>query len=253
MPAGSSQRSGSWRLQSGAALWSLFGGLALLGGAAAVLWWGWSWVADPQTLPLREVRIVGEFRHLQPDRLQGLVARQVRGGFFSVNVDGIRRTLMQEPWVRDAAVRRIWPPGLQVMVFEQAAVARWGETALLNADGRVFTPPAETLPAGLVWLDGPEGSEAQVLERLRGLQRQLQQLPGAVVRLELSDRRAWSFQLDPGPMVIVGRSDFDARVERFAEVFRLLLAERLAEAEQVDLRYTNGFAVRWRTAGDRHG
>ena len=128
-----------------------------------------AWLSDPKTLPIREVFIEGEFRQLKPPALEALVARQVRGGFFTVPVAEVQHGLRRDPWVKAASVSREWPDGLRVTVYEQRAVARFGERGLLNPEGVLFTPPAASYPAGLPLLDGPEGTEAQVLMRYHRL------------------------------------------------------------------------------------
>jgi cell division protein FtsQ len=45
--------------------------------------------------------------------------------------------------------------------------------------------------------------------------------------------------------VILGRNDVDNRIKRFTGVVLGSLHEELDRVEQIDLRYTNGFAIRW--------
>ncbi|KOR28470.1 hypothetical protein TI04_10915, partial [Achromatium sp. WMS2] len=68
----------------------------------------------------------------------------------------------------------------------------------------------------------------------------------SVVKMSLSDRRAWNIDLANGTHLSVGTKDLEVRIDRFLTYFpRLPQPENV---EQVDLRYTNGFAVRWRAA-----
>jgi cell division protein FtsQ len=86
-----------------------------------------------------------------------------------------------------------------------------------------------------------------MLQRLKQAQAALAPLGLKPARIRLSDRRAWTIELDDGLEVILGRTDFDLRLERFAQLVPAALGERLREAGQLDMRYTNGFAVRWRS------
>ncbi len=45
---------------------------------------------------------------------------------------------------------------------------------------------------------------------------------------------------------ILGRRDFENRIERFVHVVKKNLGEKLLQAKEIDMRYTNGFAVRWK-------
>lgn len=201
----------------------------------------------PMTFPIRQVEINGEFLHLSPAALQSVAEDVVRGGFFNVNVEAVRRAVLREPWVRGVSVRREWPQSLNLQVQEQQAVARWGDAGLLNTEGEVFRPDPATFPAGLPILIGPAGTELLMLERFRFVEQVLAGQGLQVMALTLSERRAWSLDLATGPDVILGRSQFVARVQRFAVAAQNELAGRLDTLRVVDMRYTNGFAVQWNT------
>lgn len=228
--------------------WLLILGVFVVADMMALMAWAAVQLADPNTLPIREVRIEGEFRQLKPERLRATVAAEVEGGFHTVQVAAIRAALLKDPWVKEVSVWRIWPDGLQVTVYERRAVAQWGNRGLLDPDGTLFSPAEDSYPAGLVKLEGPDGSEAQVLAKLRELERLLAGLDRGIAHLTLNSRRSWCFGLKTGPAVIVvGRADFDKRVRRFAAKYTELSREESGEWSHVDLRYPNGFAVSSRT------
>lgn len=203
------------------------------------------YMMNPMTLPIRHVEINGEFVHLAPQALQAVAENVVRGGFFNVNVETVRQAVLDEPWVRDVTVRRVWPQSLSLQVQEQQAVALWGTAGLLNTDGVLFKPDPATFPAGLPRLSGPVGTETLLLERFRYVQEifAVQQL--RIESLTLSERRAWRLGLVSGQQVVLGRTQFVERVQRFADAVQHELAGRLDAVRVADMRYTNGFAVQW--------
>ncbi len=215
---------------------------------ALMLWIGY-YLINPTTLPIKQVRIEGEFRNLSTSALQELVSNKVRGGFFNINVTTVRNVVLTEPWVRDVSVHRVWPDGLQVFVSEQTAVARWKDTGLLNKSGEFFAPEKTTFPMDLPILTGPEGTQAIMMEKCLYLQRLLLPFDVRLTELYLNDRRSWLFQLNNGLRVVLGRKDFDNRAARFIDLVPIALGSKLYEAEQIDMRYPNGFAVRWKEGG----
>lgn len=210
---------------------------------------GFVWMMKPATLPIRQVHIEGEFLRLDTLRMQELVTDKVRGGFFNIDVTAIRNTLLALPWVNDVSVHRVWPDGLRVIVNEQTAVVRWNETGLLNEQGHYFSPEKNTFPRNLPLLEGPEESQELLLERFKLLK---QTYGLSVVRLQLNERRAWKFELANGLSVVLGRRDFESRVERFVNVVVNNLGEKSSQAKEIDMRYTNGFAVRWKQRVTEH-
>ena len=204
---------------------------------------------DPGTLPIKQVRIEGEFRNLSTVVLQDLVGEEIKGGFFNIDVAAVRNALLTEPWVRDVSVHRVWPDSLQVFVTEQVAVTRWKNTGLLNKSGVLFVPDKSTFPEGLPVLSGPDGTQAMMMEKYFYLYKQLEPLSMQISVITLDARRAWSFETDSGLQVVLGRNNFDERVERFVELIPDNLNQNPDEAEMIDMRYPNGFAVRWKQTG----
>ncbi|HEY9197744.1 MAG TPA: cell division protein FtsQ/DivIB [Gammaproteobacteria bacterium] len=204
-----------------------------------------TWLRNPTNMPLRSVHIEGELRKLSREQLQTALAGTVRGGFFTVNVEAVRRAAESLPWVESATVRRVWPDRLQLQVVEQRAAARWGEDGVLNMRGQLFKPDAATIPAKLPQLDGPKELRRRVMENYIAMTATLAPIGRRVQALRLDQRRAWVLTLDSGVELKLGRDDALERVGRFVRVYATLFAARETELKTVDLRYSNGFAVRW--------
>ena len=199
----------------------------------------------PQVLPIKQVQISGLFTHLALAELETRATNAIRGGFIGASVAGIKQALMQDGWVSEVTVRRVWPDSLLIHVTEHAPVALWGSSGLLSTQAAVFAPPPESFPAGLPFLNGPLGSEQAVLEKYWLLQTELAPRGMEIDALVLTERRAWQFRLVDGPVVLVGRKDVEGRFERFFNFAIPYQADRLLRAEKIDMRYTNGFAVKW--------
>lgn len=205
----------------------------------------WQRTPWPKILPIKQVQISGLFERLSPAELEAKVANAIRGGFITVNVAGIKRELMQDEWIREVAVRRVWPDSLLIHVTEHEPVALWGSNGLISNEAAVFAPAPESFPPGLPLLNGPRGSEAAMVEKYEYLQTELARRGMEVDRLLLTHRRAWQFKLAGGPLVLLGRKDVEGRFERFFNFAIPYYAGRLLQARSIDMRYTNGFAVNW--------
>ena len=203
-------------------------------------------LSHPDTMPIKQVRIEGDFTRLSPVDLQLLVTDKVRGGFFNLNVDAVRDALLVEPWVRRVTVQRVWPDGLRVIVTEQLPTVRWKEKGLLNIEGVYFEPDSKTIPQGLPLLSGPTGSEAMLLQRYNHMQRQVNKVGFSISELVLDERRSWSFRLASDIQIILGRRDFEQRFQRFLNLIPTTLSGRVAQTAKIDMRYTNGFSIKWK-------
>ena len=217
-------------------------GAVLLVISSGVIWLS-SWVRQPGTFPLQTVRVEGQFNHLTAEQIKQAVLPLLNGGFFNIDVEAIKAETQKLPWVSDISVRRIWPDGLRILVTEQEAYARWNKSSLLNSNAHVFTPDIKTIPSGLPQLEGPDGSEVQVLSHYREFQPLVKTKGLKVARLNLNQRYAWQVELENGMTLLLGRKNSRERLERFLEVYEKVFVGRDKEVKYVDLRYSNGFAI----------
>ena len=211
--------------------------------ASAVAATGWM-----ATRPVGAVRVAGEFTQVSRDGLKSAVNAALTGGFFRVDVDEVRTAAMTLPWVREATVRRVWPDSIHIAIVERNAVARWNDRALLESDGSVFTPDDASADAagGLPALRGPHGEQARVLAAYQQLAEAIGPFQDGVARVHLLPRGEWRVQLTSGVTLIPGAPLDVDEVGRMTRILPGLLGERLTAVSVIDLRYPNGFAVRWR-------
>ena len=208
------------------------------------------WLMDSQTLPIRQVSISGKFEHLSSVSLKHRAAEVVSGGFLNVNVEEIRTVLLEEPWVHEVSVKRVWPDKLTVNIQEQIAVARWGDQGLLNIEAEIFNPEPDTYPVGLPLIKGPFDSHKMILEEYQQL---VQVLPEGltITELNLNDRWSREIKLDNGSLIRLGKRDMERRLERFIRYFPVVAQSIVGRIQYIDLRYTNGFAISWKTDSEK--
>jgi cell division protein FtsQ len=198
--------------------------------------------------PLRVIAMDGNFQRVSPVEIEKVVAPYLSTGFMTVDLDGIEHAVETVPWVDHARVRRQWPMGVHVSVTEQIAVARWDDAGLLNTRGELFVRYATHVPAELPRLSGPAGSETAVARRFLAVETRMQEAGLRVTALRLDARGAWEMDLDNGVTVRLGRRDVDERTDRFIRTAAGVIAHHVNEVTYVDMRYSNGFAIGWRTA-----
>lgn len=208
---------------------------------------------DPSAFPITKIAVEGEFHQITSDHVEALVSNAVDGGFFSVDVANVRNRILDDPWIFDAAVQRVWPDTIRVSIREQDAVARWGEYALLNEFADIFVPNGDDIPSYLPKLNGPIGTESEMLSRYTAARSRLQKLGLNIAQIEMSDRRAWVMELTSGTSLVIGREELDQRLSRFSHAYDRFLKDSWEKVESIDLRYTNGFAVREKNVEEDNG
>ena len=200
--------------------------------------------------PIQRILISGRFQRVSPGDVERAVKDNVKSdGLVSVNLDAVRSAVAALPWVDTASVQRAWPRALSVTVVEQVAAARWGENGLLNTRGELFASSATHIPPELARLSGPPGTQALVAARYLAAQGRLVEAGLHLTALRLDERGAWELDLADGITVRLGSRQVDERFERFMVTAIKLIAQRADDIAYVDMRYSNGFAIGWKSGG----
>lgn len=205
-----------------------------------VLYGAVRYVAQRPAFSLQAVVLTAAPQRIETGLLQKVVREQIRGNFFTVDLEQTRRAFEELPWVRKVSVRRKFPWQLEVELEEHVALARWNGTALVNTHGEVFAAVAEEkLPE----FRGEQENAVLMTRMYEELGMELAPLQRHVAQLTLSPRMAWQLRLDDGMEIALGRDAVRERLARFVSVYPYSVAVRVANARRIDLRYRNGFAV----------
>jgi cell division protein FtsQ len=214
---------------------------------AFLAWAAVGWVTRLATFDYREVVVTTPLARASGAHLETVIRSELRGTFFTMDLDAARASLGRVPWVRAVALRRQWPRRLEIEIDEHQPLARWNDNALVNTRGEIFTASwAGELPE----FTGPDDQSAVMAERYREWHALLAPIALRLVGLRLSARGGWQLRAtdDHGPLTLdVGRDDVPGRLSRFAAVYGRTIGVLMRTGkpvEHVDLRYRNGFAAR---------
>ncbi len=205
------------------------------------------WFIDQEeqtVLPVENVKIEGMITNLSPEDMRNRITAVLHGGYFTVDLNAIRNTLLEMPWVQEVSVRRQWPLGLHIKVQEKKAVAYWGGNALISDRAELFIPEKINQHLPLPKLEGPENLHNKVAGFYSELHSRLSPAGIEIRRLSLDKRRAWNIKLANDVEIKLGRADVANRLARLISVITMKGVLDMSNIEVIDLRYPNGFAMR---------
>ncbi len=202
------------------------------------------------TFALRAVQLESAPIKVEASQVEAVIQTELRGNYFTADLEHMRQKLETLPWVRSAHVRRYLPWELEVSLEEHVALARWNNTALVNQQGEVFEAEINSKHADerLPDFSGPPDSAAEVTQMYFEFERHVAALQAEhqghkIAQVVLSPRRAWQLRFDNGMLLDLGREEMLPRLTRFVEAYPHSIASVKAAVNYVDLRYRNGFAV----------
>lgn len=217
------------------------------------------WLSQRPVFTLQQVVIepvAGQIlKHINKPVVKQQVLETIKGNFFSVKLEDVKRGFESMPWVRHANVRRVWPNGLVVSIEEQKPFGTWGGAdshTLMNVHGELFAGRVSDVGDGIQLVDftGPDDASKEVMRLYEKANTWFKPWNAEVKSLTLSERYAWHVKLSNGMKVEFGRdeenSDKTLTEDRVARLFKCWpqVQEKWANrVDAIDLRYANGFAV----------
>lgn len=221
--------------------------LALFALAMGGTTWVSTGIVASERWPIRWLEVNGSFQRVSAEQLRSSLAPLVSASFFTVDLQNLQVAAIRKPWVAAVNVQKRWPDTVVVTVEEYQPLAHWNENDLVSSRRSVFAAPDAAAIQGLPWLQGPDGRLDEVLKQWDLFNSMLARAGLEIETLELHERGSWSMVLNNGTAVQLGRDDPVERLQRLMSSWRGLMAEQEMPPVRIDLRYSNGFAVRWPT------
>jgi cell division protein FtsQ len=198
--------------------------------------------------PVTKLTVQAEFRHVGADQLRAAVLPHLGKGFFAMDLDEIQRAVAALPWVASAEASKRWPDTLLLRVVERQPFARWNGDSLIDRQGEVFKVPEAASYAALPDLRGPDDQMSDVVGFYADALKAFAAMHMQVAGVSLSDRGSWTLSIGTGARIVLGDSaQAGARLRRFLDAYPQVVAGHAEPFVYADLRYTNGFAVKWPT------
>lgn len=176
-----------------------------------------------------------------------------------VNLEGWRQKLMASPWVADAAIRRVLPGTVDVLISERqpVGIARLGsDLYLIDHDGFIidefgpnyaqFDLPIIDGLAAAPQEGGPlvDGSRAELVTRLLASLQARPDLAKRISQIDVSDLRDAVVILEGDTALVrVGDDQFAERLQSYLDLAPAL-RERVPDIDYVDLRFGERVYVR---------
>lgn len=203
-------------------------------------------VLNNNTLPIRSVQIGGAFHYVESTAIRKQIEPLIKGNFLTIDIKKIHQALEKNTWLEHVSIRRIWPDTLRVYVIERTPIARWSKNKLLSDKGVIFAGKANPKIPKLPLFIGPKDKRHLMVRQYKAINKFLSAHNLKVRRLVVNARRAWTLDLRNGVSIKLGRAELDLRIKRLKTVYSSVLASKIKVIKVIDLRYTNGFAVKWR-------
>ncbi len=195
--------------------------------------------------PITEVYIDGDLKYLNQEQLKIDIARYTTAGFFQIKLKKISQLLQNDHWVSEVSVRKIWPSSVLVKIKERNPMAKLNKDRFFDENGNIFAP-LFVPRIDILQIDDLSGDPEKLFfianqinkkfTENRLLLKGLKKTKLGIIKIELNDSKE----------VVFGYEDnFQDNLVRFIDSYQSILKPLWFKIAKVDLRYVNGFAVRF--------
>ncbi len=195
---------------------------------------------------ISQLEVAADYDRITSEQLRLMVAKTPERSFFRLNAEQVKQNIESMSWVKYAHVVKQWPDTLKITIKEHRATAIWNDKDLLNQTGDVFQVDAVDHLKALPRIFGLTEDSKVTLEDFNRFNQLLQPVGYEISEARVDGRGDWRLILRNGLEVLLGTEKHEARILRLAETWDQLLQASERLPERVDLRYSNGYVVRWR-------
>jgi len=204
------------------------------------------WINDPSHLTIKRIEVTGDLNIVNKKLLEPLIKPFVKTNLHLIDTKGLEKAIEANEWVYSAALTKIWPDKLIVKIREQKPVAFWGKDAMLSKQGEIIHAVLADKKGSLPMLYSPESKGRNMAKEFLQIREWMKGFPVKLVEFKEDARGSWQIKLENGLVVKIGRNHHQKRIKRFMVGYRQKLISVVNKIHTVDLRYTNGFAVKWK-------
>lgn len=196
-------------------------------------------------IPIKSIEIQSALEKVDKDDVRTIAINYMHDGFFTVNLTAFESQLNDIPWVFRATIKRQWPNRVVINIVEQQPYFRWGESHLINKYGEKFFVGDVTEYKHMPLLVGVDGREQTLISLYYKFSDGFKQVGGAVISFKEDARYDKEIKLANGIIINLGRGHTDKQIQRCLSSFAMLSKSERDAIASIDLRHSNGFAVRW--------
>jgi cell division protein FtsQ len=242
-------------------------------------WLGIKYLFKKDNFPIKRIVMLNKLQEQDNQQLQKLISESIDGGFFSLNIENLRQKIETLAWIETVSVRKKWPHTLQLQIQEKKVAGRWIASAsnrktinklieekwdkksLISDKGIVFRATLTTVQNkkynNLEIYSSPDDLSVSSLTKCRHFAKMMSEVKLKIKRCFQDQRRSWFVELENDLKLFLGRDNnkneinnvknkISLRVATFIMAYKKILQKYEKRIDRIDMRYTNGFAIKWK-------
>ena len=197
------------------------------------------YLSDSFVYPIEEVEITSTTSNYDTDKINDIVASIQGQDLLSLDLGDIKRSIRSDDWINDVEIKKSFPDTLEIIIIPQQPLAIYN-SKIMMMDGTVIDGPSLPLDLPII-IDHTNDSHSSMNTLILTV-KLLQKIDLDIKKVEIHDSLIKVFTSTN--MLISDRVNYEVNLNRLIISFQDLKKLFKREIKSIDMRYSNGFAIK---------
>ena len=167
--------------------------------------------------------------------------------FFNFKINILKKEIEKVSWVKSADIKRVYPGKIKIYIEEHTPIAIWNNKSYMNDVGDIFL--IQDIKKNLPVIISNQSGNKIMFEYFSLLLKYIsdENFDIKIKKIEENDIRSLSAYLSSGIIVKFGSKDIRGKILTFIKVYKTLNTSDLEKIRYIDMRYSNGFSIGWKS------
>lgn len=197
------------------------------------------YLSDSFVYPIDEVEITSTTSNYDTDKINDIVASIQGQDLLSLDLGDIKRSIRSDDWINDVEIKKSFPDTLEIIIIPQQPLAIYN-SKIMMMDGTVIDAPSLPLDLPII-IDHTNDSHSSMNTLILTV-KLLQKIDLDIKKVEVHDSLIKVFTSTN--VLISDRVNYEVNLNRLIISFQDLKKLFKREIKSIDMRYSNGFAIK---------
>ena len=197
------------------------------------------YISDYFVYPIEEVEITSTTSNYDTEKINDIVVSIHGQDLLSLDLSDVKRNIRSEDWIRDVKIKKSFPDTLEIIIIPQQPYAIYN-SKIMTIDGTVIGASLMQLDLPII-IDHTNDSQSSMNTMiLTG--KLLKKIDLDIKKIEIHDSIIKVFT--SANILISDRVNYENNLNRLVVTFHDLQKLFKREIKSIDMRYSNGFAIK---------
>ena len=197
------------------------------------------YISDYFVYPIEEVEVTSTTSNYDTEKINDVVVSIYGQDLLSLDLSDIKRSITSDEWIRDVEIKKSFPDTLEIIIIPQQPYAIYN-SKIMMLDGTVIGNSSLSLDLPIIvdhTNDSLSSMNIMILTR-----KLLQKIDLDIKKVEIHDALIKVFTSTN--ILISDRINYEVNLKRLVITFQDLQRLFKREIKSIDMRYSNGFAIK---------